>query len=74
MPKVTEMYAFVAADKDGDDEGIMGFQGADGGWVPLVGADMNRVDSLREIARSISESTGIKYKILHFKLDGELEK
>lgn len=46
MPKISEMFAFVVADKDADDEGIMGIQMPDGVFMPLVGADMKRVDSL----------------------------
>jgi hypothetical protein len=71
MLKITEMFAFVATDKNGD-EGVMGFLAEDGAWVPLVGADMDRVDSLRPIARKIKMVAGMDYKILHFKLIGEL--
>ena len=34
--------------------------------LPLVGADIARVESLRPIARSISAQTGKKIKLLHF--------
>jgi hypothetical protein len=73
MLKITEMFAFVATDKNGD-EGVMGFLEQGGAWVPLVGADMDRVDSLRPIAREITLVAGVDYKILHFNLVGEIEK
>jgi len=65
MPKIMEMYAFVAEDKDPEDEGIIGFM-AGTGWMPLVGADMARVDSLKPIARDISRNTGKTVKLIRF--------
>lgn len=72
MPKITEMYAFVATDKDENDEGVMGMMMPDRSWMPLVGADTSRVDSLRPFADEISKVTGKKYRILRFKLDGQI--
>lgn len=67
MPRIEEMYAFVAEDKGPDDEGIVGWNiGGLGGWMPLVGADMARVESLKSIARQIQKATGKKIKLLHF--------
>jgi hypothetical protein len=65
MPKITEMYAFVMEDADEEDEGVMGM--SMGEWMlPLVGADMSRVDSLRPHADKIAEAAGKPYKILRF--------
>jgi hypothetical protein len=72
MRKIEEMFAFAAEDVDGD-EGIMALRTPANVWVPLVGSDMARVDSLRPIADAISRATGIKYKLLHFKLVSEIE-
>lgn len=67
MLKITEIYVFVAQDKDDQDEGIIGFQSPDGsGWMPMVGADFRRVKDLKIIADKISLSTGKPYKILKF--------
>ena len=65
MPKITEMYAFVAEDSGPDDEGIVGM-GTGLGWMPMVGADMDRVNSLRPIAKGIAKATGKRIKLLHF--------
>ena len=62
--RITEIFAFVAKDKDGH-EGIMGFKGPDG-WMPLIGADLERVDQLVPIADKITTSTGQKYEIRYF--------
>ncbi|MBA7593759.1 hypothetical protein ES703_00692 [subsurface metagenome] len=65
MPRIEEMYAFVAEDSGPDDEGVVAMS-AGGVMLPLVGADIARVESLRPIARDISAQTGKKIKLLHF--------
>lgn len=71
MPRIEEMFAFVAEDSGPDDEGIVGMNmGA--GWMPLVGADMARVESLKPIARGIAMQTGKKIRLLHFSQREEL--
>jgi len=73
MLKIKEMFAFVAKERKG--EGVMASEMVIDGrlmFVPLVGADIARVDSLRRKADEISRITGKPYKILHFKLVGEI--
>ena len=65
MPRIEEMYVFVAEDSGPDDEGVVAMSVRDV-MMPLVGADMARVESLRPIARSIGAQTGKKIKLLHF--------
>ncbi len=65
MPKIDEMYAFVVEDSGPDDEGILGFM-TNGGWMPMVGADMARVESLKPMARDMATSLGKRVKILKF--------
>ncbi len=65
MPKIEEMYAFVAEDSGPDDEGVVGMN-VGICMIPLVCADTARVESLRPIARSISAAIGKKVKLLHF--------
>lgn len=72
MPRIEEMYAFVAEDAGPDDEGVVGMN-TGLGWVPLVGADMARVESLKPIAQQIAKQTGKKVKLLHFTTREELE-
>lgn len=67
MLKITEMYAFVATDDHGD-EGVMAAC-VDNTWIPLVGADMARVNSLIPLADEISKNTNTPYKILYFTLN-----
>ncbi|MDE2223495.1 MAG: hypothetical protein KGK03_10555 [Candidatus Omnitrophica bacterium] len=63
--RITEIFAFVSKDKDGH-EGIMGFKAPDGTWMPMIGADLERVDQLVPIANRITEVTGQKYEIRYF--------
>lgn len=65
MPKITEMYAFVCEDGPGD-EGVLGILGEDGKWLPLVGADMERVDSLRPLVLELARVTKKPVRLLHF--------
>ena len=72
MPKIDEMYAFVVEDSGPDDEGVIGMN-TKSGWMPLVGADMARVEALRPIARGIAHRLGKPVKLLHFDNRKELE-
>jgi len=60
---IEKMYAFVSEDPTG--EGVMAMNTAMG-WMPMVGADMDRVMSLIPMADKISELTERPYKILSF--------
>lgn len=61
---ITKLYAFVSVDNEDGDEGIIGFQTGPG-MMPMIGSDMNRVESLRKIA----DTMGLDYKIKTFSLD-----
>ena len=62
MPKINELFAFISIDEGLEDEGIIASKFGDV-WMPLVGADQKRIDSLRSIAKQIAQATG-KYVIL----------
>jgi hypothetical protein len=71
MPLIKEIFAFVAEDAPGE-EGIMAIR-SDEMWIPLIGADIRRVEALRPIADTIAKQTGKPYRILFFKLEKEVE-
>lgn len=75
MLRIEQMYAFVALDPEDDTEGIIGFQAAPGpsGMMPMVGADMERVDDLRPMAQAIATRTGLQVRLLRFEVRTELE-
>lgn len=71
--RIESMYAFVTVDPDDDTEGIIGFSSPDGQWLPMVGADMERVEQLRPIATSIARQTGREVRVVHFTERVEVE-
>ena len=73
MPKITELLAYVAQDEDENDEGIMAIQHPDGGWIPLVGADRERMISLRPQADMVALATQKPYRIMRFELVEEIK-
>jgi hypothetical protein len=66
MPRIEEMFAFVAEDTGPDDEGIVAFLSSEGTWMPLVGADLARVNSLRAHAQTMATMLGKPVKLLRF--------
>lgn len=72
MPKIETMYAFVAEDTSPDDEGIIGID-TPLGWMPLVGGDMELVESLKPHAMNIARQLGKRVKLLQFETRKEIE-
>jgi hypothetical protein len=70
---VTELFAFVALDDSDGNEGVMAFY-SDGSWIPMIGADMARIESLIPLAEKIEKETGAKFEIRHFSLTGTLKR
>jgi len=65
------MFAFIALDHDGTEGVIAGETPM--GFLPLVGADMDRIDSLRPIAQRIALGTKTKVCLVQFTNRIELE-
>jgi len=64
---ISEMYAFVADNTDGTGEGVIGCMVPESNlMLPLVGADMERVNSLYPVAVRICEFTKTTFKVLKF--------
>ncbi len=62
--KITELYAWVCTDKDGD-EGLLAFQHK-GIMMPMVGADRDRIESLRSTAIDIAKLESVPLKLMKF--------
>jgi len=71
VPRIETMYAFITEDKNPDDEGIIAMHRGTG-WIPLVGADMERVESLKPIAQGIARQIGKNIKIVRFETRKEI--
>lgn len=71
METITEMFAFIAVDETG--EGVLAVQTSDGMMMPLVGADLARIDSLRPIAQQLATAHNQTIKLIKFTVREELE-
>lgn len=70
MKNIDEMFAFLGIDDDG--EGIVGFKGPRG-WMPMVGADMARVESFREMAQEVANLSGRRIVVAKFSIREDIE-
>lgn len=61
--KLDKLFCFMSEDENG--EGVCGFK-TEEGWMPMVGGDMQRVNSLTEMAQYISNRTGKPIHLLEF--------
>ena len=77
MPRIEEMYTFVVEDTGPDDEGVIGIQAVSREhtaiWIPLVGVDTARAESLKPIAQGIGHRLGKKVTLVHFSNREDLE-
>lgn len=67
---ITELYAFIANEQPG--EGVAAVQ-IEGTMFPLIGADRDRVDSLRKMAQQVADLTGKKLTLAKFSIREDLE-
>lgn len=68
---IDELYAFVCTGGneflEQQGEGIMVWKSPSGLPLPMIGADLERVESLKTIAEAMAKANGIKYEIRYFK-------
>jgi hypothetical protein len=62
--KIERVYAWIATDQDGS-EGIISIEVGDIHY-PLIGADTERIESLRTYARRVQMMTGYPIKLVEF--------
>lgn len=70
--RIEKMFAFVIVDDDGT-EGIPAIEGPNGMAMPLVGADMARVESLRPHALGVANSLNKEITVVEFSTRVEIE-
>lgn len=70
--RIEKMYAFIAVDPVDGTEGVCSIM-MQGNYMPLVGADMERVDSLKPHAQRIANVSGAEIKLCYFSKRIELE-
>ncbi len=64
MPRIDKLYAWVIAHKDEDDEGVPAVEMPDRYVMPLMGADMPRVESMQQIVQDLANSEGKPIKLI----------
>lgn len=69
--KIEQIFAFISTDEDGS-EGVIGYA-THGVFMPLVGADMERIESLRPIAQQVANITHKQVSLCRFHQREELE-
>lgn len=71
MPKITEMFCFAIDDKDANDEGVPAF---DSGvmTLPMMGADLRRVEQLTPIAQRLADASGKPIRIYKFSVKEQI--
>lgn len=72
MPRIDQMYVYIIEDRSPDDEGVMGVK-TSLGWMPLVGADLERAKSYRSLAEATAKQLGKPVKLVLFTNRQELE-
>ena len=76
--KITEMFAFIQEDTGPNDEGVISFGFYDvlegeTNWMPLVGADPKRIESLRPFAQQTADKTKKPVNLVKFTCRTEVE-
>lgn len=70
--KVRELWAFIGEEADGT-EGICARLTPGGMGLPMIGADKDRVTSLRALAQDIARATGGKVTLVKFSVREDIE-
>ena len=71
--RIERLYAWVMTEPDGG-EGIPGMQHGPGVWGPMIGADRERVESYRELAREMQHRLGLPVRLVCFERRVDLER
>lgn len=70
--RIDAIYAWIATEPDGG-EGVCAHSMPRLGLVPLVGADRERVESLRPFARAVAKQSGCPVRLVCFTTRNVLE-
>ena len=67
MPRIEELYAYVTYEPgDPDDEGLAAMTIPGIGSVPMIGADMARMKSLKPLVQVAAKATGRAIRLVKF--------
>lgn len=63
--RIDEMWAWIIVDED-NTEGIPAQRGPDGSWMPMVGADADRIKSLRPYVKKVVDLSQRAAELVRF--------
>lgn len=63
MRLIDEVWAVVAEDPNDNTEGVVAMQ-TDIGWLPLIAADKDRLENIKEWGRQMSAVRGQPFKLI----------
>lgn len=72
--KIERLYAWVAVEPDGG-EGLMGgeLMGPGNGFIPMIGADTARIESLRPLAVALAKEAGVPLRLVEYSVRRDIE-
>jgi hypothetical protein len=68
--RIDDIYAFLAVDREDGDEGIMGFGNPP---MPMIAADLTRLQQLRPLAEAMARAGHIRVKLVRFTTRTEMD-
>lgn len=72
--RIEQLYAFVVLDPADNTEGLPAFADPrDGAPIPMVAADMKRVESMKPLAASMAQQMNVKITLCRFEVRTEIE-
>ena len=71
--RIDEMWAWTTIDPADSTEGVLGLHSPDG-WIPMVGADRNRMESLRTYVQALVDLQGFTATMVRFTQREEMER
>lgn len=73
MPIIEKLWAYVATEEDGG-EGVCAFYNEKSDmWMPMIGADEERMLSLKSVAKKIADNTNTPVTLVEFSVRKDLE-
>jgi hypothetical protein len=70
--KINELWAWVSVDAEDQNEGIITL-GSSMGPLPMIGADKERMLSMRQLAGQAAKNSGIQVKLIRFTTREDIE-
>ncbi len=70
--EITSVYAYLIVQDDGG-EGVPAYRTPEGVWQPMMGADLERIESLRPLAQTFANRLGRPLRLVQFTAPKVLE-